>query len=74
MRGVGGGGGSHQVRILSIKFVKKSVMNPKTIFNLFDAANFLMPVENIPLELRIIILKFSGHLKVGHKSIQFVVF
>jgi hypothetical protein len=74
MRGVGGGGGSHQVRILSIKFVKNPLMNAKTIFNLISAANFLMPVEKIPLELRIIILKFSGHIKVGNKSIQFVVY
>ena len=49
-------------------------MNPKTISNLTESVKFLMPVEKIPLQLRIIILKFSGHLKVGNKSIQFVVY
>ena len=67
-------GGSHHFLIVLITLLKKSVMNPKTICNLFDAAKFLMPVEKIPLQLRVIILKFSGHLKVGTRSLQFVVY
>ena len=69
-----GFGGSHQVRILSSKFVKKPVMNAKTICNLTEATKFLCPIPQIPLPIRVIILKFSGHLQVGHRSIAFVVY
>ncbi len=49
-------------------------MNERTISNLIEAAKLLCPVPKIPMQLRIIILKFSGHLKVGNRSIQFVVY
>ena len=47
-------------------------MKRNMINNLLDAASFLFPFKKIPIQLRIIILQYSDHLQIGHRSIAFV--
>ena len=47
-------------------------MKRNMVNNLLDATSFLFPIEKIPIQLRIIILQYSGHLRIGNKSIAFV--
>ena len=34
----------------------------------------LLPVNGVPFDIRVLILKFSGHLSVGKRSVSWVLF
>ena len=49
-------------------------MNPNMFTNKRDIVDLLLPITDLPHELRQLILVYSGHLKVGHRSLSFLVY
>ena len=50
------------------------LLTKRNISNLLECTDFLCPLKCIPLDIRVIILTFSGLVRVGSRSIAYVIY